>query len=130
VGNHAHRHEVLVAQRMAAMVVCVDQVEKWMSGIFVFDLLAPVDCLLGDERRIDQDNAFFCIDKAGRATTVMIVNKNTRNEFFAFAQPGDANTNSASTSSHLDNFPYFSNDVLRIYQRKQIAIRNGIIFFL
>src|SRR4051794_13680297 len=99
--NHLNWHEVLVAQGVPAMMVGIHQIEKCLAWILVFDLFAPVHCLLGDQGRIDQDDTFFSMDKARGTAAIVVVDKNAGGQLFALTQAGHTNSHRTSTSCHL-----------------------------
>ena len=100
VGQNFDRHEILVAQRVAAVVVGVDQVEKGSARVFVVDLGAPIDGLRWDQRGIYQNDPFFGVDEPWGAATVVGVEKDPRCQLFTLAQTGHPDPYGTASSCH------------------------------
>src|SRR5690606_39779989 len=71
-----------------------------MLRVLFFDLRAPIQRLFGDQRRIDQDDAFLGVDEAGGAAAVVVVDKDAWGQLFPFAQASHANANGTASSCH------------------------------
>jgi len=100
VGQNFDRHEILVAQRMAAVVVGVDQVKKGSTRVFVVDLGASIDGLRWDQRGIYQHNPFFGVDEPWGTATVVGVEKDPRRQLFPLAQTGHPDPYGTASSCH------------------------------
>jgi hypothetical protein len=98
--QHLHRHEVLVAQRVAAVVIGVDQIQERRVGKFLLDLGAPVDRLRRNQRCVDQDDALFGVDEPWGASAIVRVDKNAGRQLFALTEPCNPDPDCASASGH------------------------------
>jgi hypothetical protein len=85
---------------MTAVMVRIDHIQEGVTRILFFDLCAPIQGLLWNQRSIDEHNTIDSVDKAGCATAIVGVDKNTGRQFFAFTQAGDADADCATSSCH------------------------------
>jgi hypothetical protein len=101
VGQHLDRHEVLVAQRVAAVMIGVDQQQKRLARILLLDLRAPIDRLRRDQRRIDQHDALLGVDEAGRTAPVKCVDEHPGRQFLPLSQPRHADSHCTASTRHV-----------------------------
>jgi len=111
----------LVTQRVTAVVIGVDHIEEWRFWIERRDLVAPVDGLLGDQRCVNQYDAFLCMDKTGGTAPIFHINIDAWRKLLSFTQAGDAKSNCTPApcylSFSLNFFSFFTHMVLNIIYR-------------